>query len=382
VVILPAAAVAPTAKPVAPAAKPGAPTAKPAPATAKPAPSIAKPTGQTAKPPASTAGSAALPPTAAAREVRVALVNNSKGSVESTVALELPSGWTSSPTDQKVAFAREDEAQTVRFQVMPAPGAAVGEHRIRAAVSASGQTFARGYEVIEYPHIRRQHIYYEAEARLKVIDVQTRPNLTVGYIMGVGDEVPPAIRQLGVTLEMIDADTLAWGDLARFNTIVTGVRAYERRADLRANNSRLLDYTRNGGTLVVQYNKFEFNEAQYGPFPAQVSSDRVTDENAPVRILEPTDPIFTTPNRIADTTWQGWVQERGLYFIGERDSRYRALLEMEDPFPNNPDPKRGALVVAQYGKGRWIYVGLGLWRQLPAGVDGAYQLLANLITPR
>jgi hypothetical protein len=204
----------------------------------------------------------------------------------------------------------------------------------------------------------------------------------MGYIVGVGDEVPAAIAQLGVRLELIDADGLAWGDLSRFNTIVTGVRAYERRADLRANNSRLLDYVRNGGTLVVQYNKFEFNEAQYGPWAAKVSSDRVTDEFAPVRILEPSDPVFTTPNKITDSAWQGWVQERGLYFIGEHDSRYRPLLAMEDPFPNNAGPKRGALIAGQYGKGRWLYVGLGLWRQLPAGVDGAYQLLANLITPR
>ena len=137
---------------------------------------------------------------------------------------------------------------------------------------------------------------------------------------------------------------------------------------------------RNGGTLIVQYNKFEFNEAQYGPYAAKVTSDRVTDEYAPVRILVPADPVFNTPNKITDAAWQGWVQERGLYFLGEHDSRYRDLVELEDPFPYNDGEKRGALVVANYGKGRWVYVGLGLWRELPAGVDGAYQLLANLIS--
>jgi hypothetical protein len=178
----------------------------------------------------------------------------------------------------------------------------------------------------------------------------------------------------------LSADDLAWGDLSRFHTIVTGVRAYERRADLRANNSRLLEYARNGGTVIVQYNKLEFNAAQYGPYPAVVSQDRVTDEQAPIKILAPGHPVFTNPNELADTTWNGWVQERGLYFLGEKDPRYRDLVGLADPFPNNPGEKRGALVEAQYGKGRWVYVGLGLWRELPAGVTGAYELLANLLS--
>ncbi len=133
-------------------------------------------------------------------------------------------------------------------------------------------------------------------------------------------------------------------------------------------------------TLIVQYNKFEFNDAQYGPYPAKVSADRVTDEHAPVVVLESANPVFNVPNEITDEAWKGWVQERGLYFLGERDPRYRDLVALEDPFPYNKGAKRGALVSAQYGKGRWVYVGLGLWRELPAGVDGAYQLLANLIS--
>ena len=364
VVILPASAVPPVPVPPKPGAKP---QPSPKPTTAKPVPG--------AKP-------APAPPPSVTREVRVSIANGEKGEAESVVKLNLPDGWTSSPAEERVTFAREDESRTIRFQVTPPAGAGIGEHRISAEVTSGGRTFDRGFQVIEYPHIRRQHIYHQAAARLKVIDVQIRPNLTIGYIVGVGDEVPTALAQLGVRLELIDTDGLAWGDLSRFNVIVTGVRAYERRDDLRANNSRLIDYVRNGGTLVVQYNKFEFNEAQYGPWPAKVSSDRVTDEFAPVAVLEPADPIFTTPNKIADDIWEGWVQERGLYFIGEHDSRYRPLVAMEDPFPNNPGVKRGALIAGNYGKGRWIYVGLGLWRQLPAGVDGAYRLMANLITPR
>jgi len=251
---------------------------------------------------------------------------------------------------------------------------------VRAVVSSGGAQFERGFQTIEYPHIRRQHIYHDADVTVKVIRVKTAPNLTVGYVVGVGDEVPAAIEQLGVKLELITPEDLAWGNLARFNAIVTGVRAYERRADLRANNRRLLDYVSQGGTLVVQYNKFEFNEAQYGPYPAKVSGNRVTEESAPVTVLAPGDPLLTYPNEIGESAWKGWVQERGLYFLGDRDPRYRDLVSLEDPFPNNKGEKRGALVETTYGKGRWVYVGLGLWRQLPAGTDGAYQLLANLIS--
>jgi hypothetical protein len=282
-----------------------------------------------------------------------------------------------------LTFSREDESQTVRFQVRPPTSAEPGEHRVHAVATIDAATFSRGFQAIEYPHITRQHLFHEAATTLKVLDVRTTPGLTVGYVMGVGDEVPQAITQLGARVEQLSADDLAWGDLSRFPVIVTGVRAYERRGDLRANNHRLIDYVRAGGRLVVQYNKLEFNEAQYGPHPAQVSQDRVTDENAPVTILAPADPLFTTPNKISETAWAGWVQERGLYFLDdEHDSRYRDLVEIADPFPNNPGAKRGALVAANYGKGRWIYVGLALWRELPAGVDGAYQLLANLISPK
>ncbi|MEQ1729239.1 MAG: NEW3 domain-containing protein, partial [Vicinamibacterales bacterium] len=314
------------------------------------------------------------------REVRVTVVNDAKGATESTVKLELPQGWTSRPAQDAVKFTREDETQTVRFEVRPAASTAAGEYRVKAVVMSGGASFGRGYQVIEYPHIRRAHIYREAEVVLKVIDVKVAPNLKVGYIMGVGDEVPPALEQLGLNVEMLDADDLAWGDLSRFTTIITGVRAYERRADLRANNSRLLDYVQKGGTLIVQYNKFEFNQAQYGPYPARVSSERVTDEYAPVRQLDRDSPLFYTPNRIDAGTWKGWVQERGLYFLGERDPRYKDLVALDEPFAYNKGEKKGALVEAQYGKGRWVYVGLGLWRELPAGVDGAYQLLANLVS--
>ena len=214
---------------------------------------------------------------------------------------------------------------------------------------------------------------------MKVIEVKTTPNLSVAYIVGAGDQVPPALEQLGAKLTLIDQDELAWSDLSKYDVIITGVRAYERRADLRAYNRRLLDYVDRGGTLIVQYNKFEFNQQQFGPYPAVVSGSRVSDETVPVKVLVPADPVFNFPNKIGPATWANWVQERGLYFLGEKDPHYVDLVSMTDSFQDNPGEKLGSFVEARVGRGRWIYLGLGLWRQLPAGTVGAYQLLANLI---
>jgi hypothetical protein len=320
-------------------------------------------------------------PPVAEREIRVTVINDTTGPAETSVKLELPKGWSATPSDQPVKFSRSDESQTVRFLLKPSSSVGAGEFHVKAIVSSGGQTYDRGFEVVEYPHIKRYHIYDAAEATLKVINVRTPSDLLIGYVMGVGDQVPPAIEQLGARVQLLSADDLAWGDLSKFSAIVTGVRAYERRDDLRANNSRLLDYVFKGGTMIVQYNKFEFNDAQYGPYPAKVSANRVTDENAPVQASNAHSTLLTTPNEIGDAAWKNWVQERGTYFLAEdKDSRYHDVLQMEDNFPYNKGMKTGALVEAGYGKGRWVYVGLGLWRQLPSGTDGAYQILANLIS--
>jgi hypothetical protein len=320
-------------------------------------------------------------PPVAEREVRVTVLNDTTGPAETSVKLELPQGWSATPADQPVKFSRSDESQTVRFLLKPSSSVSAGEYHVKAIVSSGGQAYNRGFEVVEYPHIKRYHIYDAADATLKVINVRTPSDLLIGYVMGVGDQVPPAIEQLGAKVQLLTAEDLAWGDLSKFSAIVTGVRAYERRDDLRANNSRLLDYVHKGGTMIVQYNKFEFNDAQYGPYPAKVSANRVTDENAAVQTTAAHSTLMTTPNEIGEAAWKNWVQERGTYFLAEdKDSRYHDVLQMEDNFPYNKGMKTGALVEASYGKGRWVYVGLGLWRQLPSGTDGAYQILANLIS--
>jgi LmbE family N-acetylglucosaminyl deacetylase len=315
------------------------------------------------------------------REIHVTVTNSTKGAAKVNVRLEMPVGWKATPPSVPIAFEHEDESLSARFQVTAPANVKTGEYTLRAEVTGSTpEKFTTGYQEIEYPHVQRRQVIKPAETALKVVDVKIIPNLTVGYINGVGDQVPQAIEQLGAKLSFIDQDELAWGDLSKYDVIVTGVRAYERRGDLRAYNHRLLDYAERGGTVIVQYNKMEFNRADYGPFPAKVSANRVSDELVPVKVLVPNHSVFSYPNKIGASTWDGWVQERGLYFLGEKDAKYVDLVSMVDSFPDNPGEKLGSFVEGKVGKGRWLYLGLGLWRQLPAGTDGAYQLLANLIS--
>jgi hypothetical protein len=329
---------------------------------------------------------AATPPPA--RDIRVTVLNHAPGAATAEVTLQLPAGWRTTPASQPVTFSREDEAATVRFTLTPPAVAALAaqtkqtgaRHTVSAVVREGGASYAQGYQVVEYPHTTRRHVLRAPEVLVHALDVRVKPNLTVGYVMGVGDEIPQALEQIGARVELLAEDQLAWGDLSRYDVVMTGVRAYERRADLRAYNQRLLDYARAGGTVIVNYNKFEFNDAQYGPYPGKVGSRRVTDENSPVRMLVPAHPVFTTPNRITDADWRNWRQERGLYFFDKGDAQYTELLEFVEPYPYNQGPKQGALVEAKVGAGRWLYLGIGLWRQLPAGTDGAYRLMANLLS--
>ena len=239
------------------------------------------------------------------REVFVTVTNGSKGGAQSSVAIELPEGWKSTPASVPLKFAHEDESLSARFQVTAPARVKLGDYTLRAVVTAGSGKFSSGYYEIDYPHVERRQDIKPAEVALKVVDVKTTPNVSVGYIVGAGDQVPPAIEQLGANLSFIDQDELAWGDLSKYRVIMTGVRAYETRKDLRAYNHRLLDYVERGGTAIVQYNKMEFNQSQYGPFPAKVSGNRVCDETVPVKILAPSHPVFNTPNRIGPATWNG-----------------------------------------------------------------------------
>ena len=315
------------------------------------------------------------------RRLTVSVVYRGEEAAEFEVSLQVPQGWTVSPAGAPVSFSGPGETR-VEFEVSAPDGAADGSYRLAASArpAAGGEPFSETVQEIAYHHIETRYLFRPAEASARVLDATVAP-VTVAYVEGVGDEVAEAIAQLGLPLTFLDEQDLAEGDLSAFDTIVLGVRAYLARPDLRTHNQRLLDYVAGGGTLLVQYNKFEFNAGPWGPYPISVGRGRITDENAPMRVLVPDHPAFTGPNRIGDADWTGWVQERGLYFLAPGgDPAYRDLLASEDPFEYNAGEKRGILVEARHGEGRWLYLGLGLWRQLPAGTPGAYRLLANLLS--
>jgi len=316
------------------------------------------------------------------REVFVSVESKLPRPTSAVVRLEMPPSWSCRPSSRSLGFSRENESATVRFVVTPPAGLVAGDTSLRALVEFEGRRFDRGYRTIAYHHIETRHLHRAATATVQAFDVKLPEGLTVGYVMGVGDEVPAAIESLGARVEMLDAADLATGDLSRLDVIVTGVRAYKDRRDLISGNRRLLDRVAEGCLMLVQYNKYEFNAAQFGPYPTRIHRphDRVTDERAPITPLLPRHQAFHWPNEISRSDWAGWVQERGLYFLGEWDSRYESLIELADSFPYNRGAKRGALVVARHGKGMWVYTGLGFFRQLPAGVPGAYRIFANLLS--
>jgi len=313
----------------------------------------------------------------------VTVRNLSSESLKASVKLEVPKGWQAEPRMVDVNLESSNRAETKRFSVRPPARLTNGSVSIRAvASSAGGEVFNTGFMTISYPHIATHHFYRPAVSELSVLDVDLPRGLKVGYVMGVGDYGGFATEQLGATVTYLEEEDLSRGNLDQFDVIIVGVRAYLVREDLIENNRRLLEYVRRGGHMVVQYNKYEFLREQFAPYPVRINRphDRVTVEESPVRILQPGHQLFNRPNRIIEADWTNWVQERGLYFLGEWDSRFVPLLELQDPWSYNNSPKRGALVLSEYGKGTYVYTGLAFFRQLPAGVPGAYRLWANLIS--
>jgi hypothetical protein len=240
-------------------------------------------------------------------------------------------------------------------------------------------------QVIDYPHIPPQALFPPAATDLVRADIKLLAK-NIGYVVGAGDEVPESLRQLGATVTLLAPSDLAKADLSGYDAIVTGVRAYNTRPDLRANQQRLLDYIRNGGTVIVQYNTLEgFGPiagdtpalAHIGPYPLTVGRERVTVEDAPVKFEEPASPLLHKPNEITARDFEGWVQERGLYFASKWDEHYRPLFETHDP---NEKPQLGSTLYARYGKGVYIFTAFSFFRELPAGVPGAYRLFANFLS--
>jgi LmbE family N-acetylglucosaminyl deacetylase len=319
--------------------------------------------------------------TAAPRPITytVRLAAEQPGGIGGTARLQVPAGWRVEPASVPVRFDAPGEVREVRFTVTPPANAAAGDHPVSAVfIAEDGRRFERGVQMIDYPHVRARPLYHDARSVVRAFDVRVPQGLRVAYIEGAGEEGPGFLANLGITPELLDAEDLAEGDLDRFDVIIAGSRAYEVRTDLMAHNRRLLEWVARGGTMIVQYNKHEIVEGSFTPFPITIARPhgRVTDENAPVRILDPAHPVVTTPNRIADSDWAGWVQERGLYFAETWDGAYTPVLETGDP---GETPLRGGLLIARHGQGTYVYTGLAFFRQFPQGVPGAYRLFANLL---
>ncbi len=308
--------------------------------------------------------------------VTVGVTSNLAREKQGTLRLELPEGWRAEPAQFAVAFKRRGEKQEFQFKVFPAH-LQEGRATVRAVLDSEGEKFSEGYTLVAREDLGSFYYYQPASQRVSIVDVIAPHDLKIGYVMGAGDDIPTVLKQVGMNVTLLPAEKLADADLSKYGTIVLGIRAYDTQKDVATNNKRLLDFVSAGGTLVVQYNAgvSDFNAGHFTPYPADLSRARVSVEDAAVEILDPGDRVFHYPNTIGARDFDGWVQERGLYFWSKWDDHYKALLACHDP---GEEEQKGGLLQAQYGKGIYIYTGYAFFRQLPAGVPGAVRLFVNL----
>ncbi|MFZ2010451.1 MAG: hypothetical protein WAU76_10605, partial [Candidatus Sulfotelmatobacter sp.] len=314
----------------------------------------------------------------ASTTVTVGVTSNLTHEARGMLQLELPTGWRSQPAQLLVHFARRGDKQDFEFKVFPA-GLQEGRAKIRAVLEADGEKFGEGYTLVTREDLGSFYYYQPALQRVSMVDVQVPHDLKIGYIMGAGDDIPTVLKQLGMDVTLIPAEKLESEDLGQYGSIVLGIRAYDTQPEVVANNKKLLDYVAAGGTLVVQYNTGvgDFNNGHFTPYSAELSRARVSVEEAPVEILAPDDGVFHYPNTITARDFDGWIQERGLYFMDKWDEHFKPLLSSHDP---GEDAQKGGLLQAQYGKGTYIYTGYSFFRELPAGVPGAVRLYVNLLS--
>ena len=308
----------------------------------------------------------------------VEMLNNVQGEAEGKLALAFPSDWSASPEWAAFAFTHAGASKTFTFQVSAEGVEAGRDYTIQAVALSNDAEYTTGYQTIEHPDLEPRHLYRPATMTLHGITLNLPEDMRVGYIMGVGDKIPEALVQIGIDVEMLDREELRTGDLNRFDTILVGIRAYAVRRDLIAYNSRLLDYVYKGGNLIVQYQTPEFDAAPFGPYPYTMGRrpEEVSEEDAQVTILMPDNPIFQYPNQITEADFDGWVEERGSKFLTEWNENYQALLTCND---REQEPQHGGLLYAQYGEGTYTYAAYAFYRQLPAGVAGAYRLFVNML---
>jgi len=290
----------------------------------------------------------------------------------------LPEGWATTKDLKVVNIAKRNARQSFTFQLTPMEGAKAGP--VKFEFTGPKGKADRTLHEIDYPHIMPQIYYTPAEVKLIPLDVKTTAK-TVGYIKGAGDDVPQAIELLGAIVEMVEPSTATLESISKYDAIVVGIRAYNNNQGLKHFNPMLMKYAENGGTVVVQYttrtNDMVLPDSLIGPYPFKLTRDRVTVEEAPPTFLQRDHPLLNVPNKITSADFDGWVQERGLYFCGSLDEHYTPLIAWNDP---GEQPLNGGLITCDYGKGRYVYTGISFFRQLPAGVPGAYRLFANLIS--
>jgi LmbE family N-acetylglucosaminyl deacetylase len=310
-------------------------------------------------------------------DLDVVVMHNASAPTTGQLALALPSGWTSTPAQHAFAFQRPGERTTYRFKV----SAKTIDTQLRdvvAVATADGKQYKEGYELIEPRDLEARYLYRPATAKLRGVDVEVVPNLKVGYVMGIGDQVPLGLQQLGATVTLLTERDLATADLSVYDAIMTGTRAYAVREDLKTYNTRLLDYVKNGGNMIVLYNTFELVPNQFAPFPGELlaSAEEVSEEDSPITILAPTDQAFNWPNKITVTDFNDWVEQRGSKFWTSWDKAYTPMIST---FDKGQAPQPGGWLTAKYGNGHWTYFAYALHRQLPYGVPGAFRITANLL---
>ena len=299
-----------------------------------------------------------------------------QANMRGSLSLQVPAGWQVEPAAVPFELQAKDAEQTVEFRVRPTGGTS-SAGQLRAVATVDGRAYSRGIQTIAYEHIPTQLLFPEAVAPLVRVEL-AKKGTNLGYIMGAGDDVPEALRQIGYNVTLLQPDAVTPALLARYDAVLLGVRAYNTVERLRTVQPALLDYVKNGGNLIVQYTVDRGTVLpEIGPYPLTLSRDRVTVENAPVKFLNPSAPLLNTPNKITAKDFEGWVQEQGLYYPSKWDARYQTLISSHDP---DEPAKDSAILVADYGKGHYIYTGLSLFRELPAGVPGAYRILANMIS--
>ncbi len=316
-------------------------------------------------------------PKATNYNVLVTVRNNTPAEIEGDAHLALPTGWKMKSINSHFKLSNPGDSTTINFTVTIPGRSPVGRYHIKAYADVGGKKFDQQMQTIAYPHIQTHRIYSEANLTAELLALKVAP-VKVGYVMGSGDRVPDAIKRLGLDVSMLDKRELAVGDLNKYDTILIGIRASQVRPDFVANNDRLLDFVKQGGTLIVQYQQYDYPRLGLAPFPVKMNSNsRAVDENAKVSILQPDNVIFNFPNKITERDFDNWVQERHLYSLNEWSEEYTPLLESHD---EGEKEAKGGMLFARVGKGVFIYSSYSWFRQLPKGVPGAYRILSNMLS--